>query len=283
MSISNDTSYPFSEKQQVQQVLQKERRNNYMLAMLSFIGVFGFLLIWQMALDFGWISDRYARYLSTPLELIALFTIKLHDITPDGATIQTHIITSLKVVFTGYLLAIFIGNLLGLLMGWYEGFRMFLNPLFELIRPIPPVSWIPITIIWLGIGLEAKAFIVFASAFVACVINSYTGIRQTSTVLRNVAKTCGASNFVTFVKIGIPSAMPMMFAGARVALGNAWATLVAAEMLASTAGLGYMIMMGRNYTRSDIIMLGMVVIAIIGAILNALLAILEKKVLRWRG
>lgn len=283
MSISNDTSYPLSEKQQVQHVLQKERRNKYMLAMLSFIGVFGFLLIWQMALDFGCISDRYARYLSTPLELIALFTIKLHDITPDGATIQTHIITSLKVVFTGYLLAIFIGNLLGLLMGWYEGFRMFLNPLFELIRPIPPVAWIPITIIWLGIGLEAKAFIVFASAFVACVINSYTGIRQTSTVLINVAKTCGASNFVTFVKIGIPSAMPMMFAGARVALGNAWATLVAAEMLASTAGLGYMIMMGRNYTRPDIIMLGMVVIAIIGAILNALLAILEKKVLRWRG
>lgn len=283
MSIPTDTLHPLSEEQQVQQVLNAKRRNSYMLAMLSFIGIFGFLLLWQIALDFGWISERYARYLSTPLELIALFVTKLHDVTPDDATIQTHIITSLQVVFTGYLLAVVIGNLLGLLMGWYEGFRMFLNPLFELIRPIPPVSWIPVTIIWLGIGLEAKAFIVFASAFVACVINSYTGIRQTSPVLKNVAKTCGASNFVTFVKIGIPSAMPMMFAGARVALGNAWATLVAAEMLASTAGLGYMIMMGRNYTRPDIVMLGMVVIAVIGTILNTLLAMLEKKALRWRG
>lgn len=274
---------PLSEAAQVRQVLRQKRRNAYMMAMLSFIGIFGFLLIWQLLLDRGLISERYARYLSTPIQLVTLFVTKLTDVRPDDATIQTHIWTSLKVVFLGYMLAVVIGNILGLLMGWYEGFRMFFDPLFELIRPIPPVSWIPVTIIWLGIGLKAKAFIVFASAFVACVINSYTGIRQTSPVLRNVAKTCGASNFVTFVRIGIPSALPMMFAGARVALGNAWATLVAAEMLASTAGLGYMIMMGRNYTRPDIVMLGMLVIAVIGAILNALLAAVEKKALRWRA
>jgi len=270
-----------SEAQQVQQVLRAKRHNAYLMAMLAFIGIFSFLLIWQVLLELGWIPERYARYLSSPLQLISLFITKLTDVTPDGATIQVHIWTSLQVVFVGYFLAVIIGNLLGLLMGWYEGFQKFMNPLFELIRPIPPVSWIPVTIIWLGIGLQAKAFIVFASAFVACVINSYTGIRQTSPVLVNVAKTCGASNFTTFIKIGIPSAMPMIFAGARIALGNAWATLVAAEMLASTAGLGYMIMMGRNYTRSDIIMLGMLVIAVIGTILNTILAMVEKKALRW--
>ena len=281
MPNHTDLTEIISEADQIQQVLRAKRHNAYLMVMLSFIGIFGFLLIWQLLLDFGWIPERYARYLSSPLQLIALFVSKLTDVTPDGATIQTHIWTSLKVVFVGYFLAVIIGNLLGLLMGWYEGFRKFMNPLFELIRPIPPVSWIPVTIIWLGIGLQAKAFIVFASAFVACVINSYTGIRQTSPVLVNVAKTCGASNFTTFIKIGIPSAMPMMFAGARIALGNAWATLVAAEMLASTAGLGYMIMMGRNYTRSDIIMLGMLVIAVIGTILNTILAMVEKKALRW--
>ena len=108
-------------------------------------------------------------------------------------------------------------------MGWFRGFDKFMRPIFEILRPIPPVSWIPLTIIWMGIGLQAKAFIVFFSAFVPCVINAYTGIKQSSPVLINVAKTCGASNFTVFRKIGIPSAMTMTFAGIRVALGNAWA------------------------------------------------------------
>ena len=77
-------------------------------------------------------------------------------------------------------------------MGWFRGFDKFMRPIFEILRPIPPVSWIPLTIIWMGIGLQAKAFIVFFSAFVPCVINAYTGIKQSSPVLINVAKTCGA-------------------------------------------------------------------------------------------
>lgn len=123
--------------------------------------------------------------------------------------------------------------------------------MFEILRPIPPISWIPLTILWLGIGIKAKAFIIFFAAFIPCVINSATGIEQTNKTLINVAKTCGASNVEIFFKVGIPSALPIMFAGIRVALGNAWATLVAAEMLAANSGLGYMILMGRNYARAD--------------------------------
>lgn len=113
--------------------------------------------------------------------------------------------------------------------------------------------------------------------------NEYnTGIKQSSPVLINVAKTCGASNFTVFRKIGIPSAMTMTFAGIRVALGNAWATLVAAEMLAANAGLGYMILQGRQFARADIIILGIVVIGVIGVIFTSVLGLLEKKVLRWK-
>jgi NitT/TauT family transport system permease protein len=167
-------------------------------------------------------------------------------------------------------------------MGWYKAIDRFMRPIFEIIRPIPPVSWIPLTIVWLGIGLNAKAFIVFFSAFVPCVINSYTGIKQTSPVLINVSKTFGASNNTIFWKIGIPSAMTMTFAGLKVALGNAWATLVAAEMLAASAGLGYMILMGRQFARPDIIILGIVLIGVIGTLFTAILNRIEHKVLGWK-
>ena len=144
------------------------------------------------------------------------------------------------------------------------------------------MSWIPLTIVWMGVGLTSKAFIVFFSAFVPCLINSYTGIRQTKEVLVNVGRTFGASNFTCFWKVGIPSSMTMTFAGIKVAIGNAWATLVAAEMLAASSGLGFMILMGRSYGRVDLIILGIVVIGVIGVIISALIGACENLVLRWK-
>nr|WP_312692855.1 ABC transporter permease [Caproiciproducens sp.] len=247
--------------------------------MLSIIGILGFFLIWQMSVSSGLISQKF---LAPPLDIFNLFVVKLTNPAPDGAVLGINVLASLQVSLTGLLLAIIIGIPLGLFMGWYKGFDSFMRPIFEIIRPIPPISWIPLTIVWLGIGLQAKAFIVFFSAFVPCVINAYTGIKQTSPVLINVAKTCGASNFTIFLKIGIPSAMTMTFAGVRVALGNSWATLVAAEMLSASAGLGYMILMGRQFARPDIIILGIVVIGVIGTLLTSILSVVENKVLGWK-
>ena len=247
--------------------------------MLSVIGILGFLILWQTAVLAGWLPSRYVPM---PTEVVRLFAVKLVDPNPDGAVLSVHILASLQVALTGFFLALIIGIPLGLFMGWFRAFDQFMRPVFEILRPIPPVSWIPLTIIWMGIGLKAKAFIVFFSAFVPCVINSYTGIKQTSQVLINVAKTCGASNFTIFFKIGIPSSMTMTFAGIRVALGNAWATLVAAEMLAASAGLGYMILQGRQFARADIIILGIVVIGMIGVLFTSVLGAVEKRVLGWK-
>ena len=279
MSSVSEGNKHITQEQRIAMVQERKRRTQQMDMMLSVTGVAVFLLIWEIVSDTGIANSRY---LAAPSTILKLFITKLTDPNPDGAVLGVNILASLQVSLTGFFLAIIIGIPLGLLMGWYGGFESFIRPIFELIRPIPPVSWIPLTIVWLGIGLPAKAFIVFFSAFVPCVINAYTGIKQTSPVLINFAKTCGASNFTIFWKIGIPSSMTMVFAGVRVALGNAWATLVAAEMLAASSGLGYMILMGRQFARPDLILLGIVIIGIIGVIFTAILSKVENKVLGWK-
>ena len=268
-----------SDEDRIARVQRQSRRNAYLQTMLSIIGVLGFLLVWQALALSGYVSSRF---LVPPTSVVKLFFTKMVDTSPDGAVLAVNIYSSLAVAISGFLLAIVIGIPLGLLMGWYRGLDAFVRPVFEIIRPVPPVSWIPLTIVWLGIGLQAKAFIVFFAAFVPCLINSYTGIRQTPQVLINVAKTCGASNFTTFLRVGVPSSMTMMFAGIRVALGNSWATLVAAEMLAAASGLGYMILMGRQFARPDLIILGIVVIGAIGTLFTFVLGRVEHRFLGWK-
>ena len=260
-------------------VEREKHRITYRNITLSFAGILLFLLIWE-GLALSGIVD--SRILCDVLEVLRLFVTKLSDPNPDGAVLTVHIWSSLQVALLGFLLAVVIGVPLGWLMGWYRGADSFLRPIFEIIRPIPPVTWIPLTIVWLGIGLPAKSFIVFFAAFVPCLINAYTGIRQTKEVLKNVGKTFGASYFTVFVKVGIPSSLVMTFAGIKVAIGNAWATLVAAEMLAASSGLGYMILMGRSYARVDLIILGIVVIGVLGVIISAIINRLERIFLGWR-
>ena len=238
-----------------------------------------FLFIWQSVVQFGYISERR---LPTPYQVSVILFEKFTNPNPDGAVIQANILASLIVVSTGLFLAVLVGIPLGLLMGWYKPIDRFVRPLFELVRPIPPIAWIPLMIIWMGIGLEAKAMIIFFAAFVPCVINSYTGIKSTNQTFINVAKTFGGSDFVTFIKVGVPSALTMVFAGIRIALGNAWGTLVAAELLAANAGLGYMISVGRQFARPDIIVLGMVSIGFLGFVFNYIVKKIENVVLKWR-
>ena len=256
------------------------KRGDFKYTFIAIISVLGFFMIWQLLCVSGLVSDRY---ISTPIKIFSLFFNKWTNPNPDGATLGVNILISLQVALSGFALATTIGVPLGLLMGWYKGIDKFVRPLFEILRPIPPIAWIPFTILWLGIGLWAKAFIIFFTTMVPCVINSYTGIKLTNRTLINVAKTCGASNFQIFIKVGIPSSLPVMFAGVRIALGNAWGCLVAAEMLAANAGLGYMISMGRQFARPDIVILGMLVIGLIGAMLTTLLGKLERKLARWRA
>jgi taurine transport system permease protein len=258
--------------------LKYERKRNKNIIMTT-AGLILFFVVWQLAIDTGLISTRA---LCSPTKLVSTFIDKLSQNNPDGATLLTHTWNSFKLALCGFAVATVIGIPLGLFMGYFKAFDKFMTPIFEILRPIPPIAWIPIVILTLGIGFEAKVFIIFISAFVGCVINSYLGIKLTNETYISVAKTFGASNWQIFVKVCLPSATNMIFAGVRTALNSSWGTLVAAEMLAATTGLGYMIQVGRRIIRPDIIVLGMFVIGSIGALLSLVLGRLEKKIAPWR-
>lgn len=259
--------------------LKKTRQENIKYALLSALGILLFLAIWQVAVLSGMVD---ANRLPAPTTILNTLGYKVASKAPDGNTLFANIMASLRVALTGFCSAIIIGVPLGLFMGWWDYADKFIRPIFELIRPVPPIAWIPLVVVWMGIGLKAKATIIFFTAFTPCVINSYTGIKLTSKTLINVSRTFGASDFETFYKVGIPSALPMVFSGIRIALGNSWSTLVAAEMLAASAGLGYMIQIGRTVARPDIVIAGMAAIGAIGAILSAILSTVEGRFLRWQ-
>lgn len=252
-----------------------KRVNKYFA--ISAIAVAGFLVIWSLCSRLGLINSLM---LPPPEKIFATLLAKFSDPKPDGNVLLVHIWTSLQVALSGYVIGIVIGIPLGICMAWYRGFDDYARPIFDLIKPIPGIAWIPLMITFFGIGLLSKAMVVFLSSFTACVINSYAGIKQSKAVHLWVGETFGFSNTRMLFKIAIPSALPLILTGAKAALGNSWGALVAAELLASTAGLGFMIQQARSLMRSDIIIAGMIVIAVIGALLSALLTLVEKLVLK---
>lgn len=259
--------------------IKRKQRETLKFRLIAFASIVVFLIIWQSVVDLGIVNGRT---LPSPSKVFNSLIAKTHTKAPDGNTLAENIFASLRVTLSGFFAAIILGVPLGLVMGWYKVAEKLLNPIFELVRPVPPIAWIPLVVLWMGVGLKAKALIIFFSAFVPCVINSYTGIRLTSKNLINVSKTFGATNFEIFYKIGIPSSLPMVMAGIRLALGNSWSTLVAAEMLAANAGLGFMIQMGRQLARADVVVMGMLIIGVFGAILSLLLSRIESHLLRWK-
>lgn len=256
-----------------------KRKNSIKYAALSALGILIFLVAWQLIVQFRIVN---VRSLPSPIEVVKTLIDKISNKNPDGNTLGANILASLQVSLSGFILALIIGVPLGMIMGWYKPVDRFVRPVFELLRPVPPIAWIPVVVVFVGIDLKAKAMIIFLSVFVPCVINSYTGIQLTKMTLINVAKTFGASSFYTFVKVGIPSSLPMVFTGVRVALGGAWSTLVAAEMLAAKAGLGYMLQVGRNVARADIVVAGMITIGILGALMSLILSFIENKIIKWK-
>lgn len=255
----------------------KERRTLFLISVASLVIFFG---LWEIVTQLEIIPSRY---LNPPSQVLQTFFRKMVDTTPDGATIPVHFWASFRLALSGFVAAAVIGIPLGLVMGYFKIADWLIRPIFEIMRPIPPIAWIPISILWLGIGYPAKTFIIFMSAFVPCVINAHLGVTLTSPTLINMAKTCGASKWQIFTTVCIPSALPLVFTSLRLALGNAWSALVAAEMLAATAGLGYMIQQGRNFIRSDIIIVGMLTIGLTGALMSFALSKIEGKLTPWRS
>ena len=255
-----------------------KKKNKYWYLSVASIAVF--LGAWWLVTD--GLNIFSATMLPGPITVLKAFIQKFYDPKPEGATMMVHLLASLKTVLSGYLLGVVIGIPLGICMGWFKMVDRFVRPLFDLLKPVPGIAWIPVMITLFGIGLMGKAMIVFMTAFIACTVNAYTGVKQTRDVHLWVAQTFGASNLQQLFTVAIPTALPMIMTGLRVALGASWSAVIAAELLASSSGIGFMIQQARGLARPDIIIAGMIVIGVIGSILTWLLGKLEKIVLKGR-
>jgi len=195
----------------------------------------------------------------------------------------SHIIVSLKRVAIGYSVAVSIAILLGLGIGWYRKAELFTAIVIYFIRLIPPVAWIPFAMLWFGLGNTSCIFIISLATFFPALVNTAYGVKNVELNLIKAALTLGAKphSWFMFKEVVFPSALPAIATGMRLSLGYAWTSLVAAEMFAATAGIGYSIMKGRLILRTDKVILGMLIIALLGFIMDKIVSIIENKLLYW--
>jgi ABC-type nitrate/sulfonate/bicarbonate transport system permease component len=198
-------------------------------------------------------------------------------------SLQNDILASLKRVGTALLAASLIGIPLGAAIGGWRRFAWSVEPVVNFIRPIPPLAWIPLSIMWFGIGDTQNEFIIFLAAVFPILLNAVDGVRNADRQLIRAARTLGATRLSILTTIILPAALPSMFVGLRVGTGIAWMALVAGEIVAASSGLGYLINQGRFLFRSDYIIVGMVAIGVIGLFLDALLRLLERLIMPWRA
>ena len=201
----------------------------------------------------------------------------------DG-TLWQHIGASLFRVGTGFGLAVIVAVPLGLWMGWVKGAYLTLNPLFQMLRPISPIAWIPIAILWFGVGDMSPIFLIFISSVFPMVVQTVAGVHTIEKRYLRAAANFGVSRATLFRQVVIPAVLPQIIVGMRIGLGVAWLVVVAAEMIALRSGLGYLIIDSRNAgNRYDLVVAGMIIIGLIGLLLDGLMRLLEGlKVVRWR-
>jgi NitT/TauT family transport system permease protein len=201
----------------------------------------------------------------------------------NGTLIQ-HVSSSLMRVSVGYLAACAIGIPLGVLMGRVAGLYTALNPAIQMLRPISPIAWIPLAILWFGVGNTSPIFLIFLSSFFPMVVSTAAGVQGVERQYLRAAQNFGLDRARMFRQVVIPAAMPQIITGMRVGLGIAWLVVVAAEMVAINSGLGYLIIDSRNAgNRYDLVVGSMVIIGLIGFLLDTLMRELDKlDEVRWR-
>ena len=205
------------------------------------------------------------------------------ELLKDG-TLWRHIGASLGRVGTGFLLAVCVAVPLGLWMGWVNGAYKTLNPIFQILRPISPIAWIPIAILWFGVGNASPIYLIFISSVFPMIVQTTVGVHTIERRYLRAAENFGVSRRTLFTQVVIPAVLPQIIVGMRIGLGVAWLVVVAAEMIALHSGLGYMIMDSRNAgNRYDLVIAGMIIIGVIGLSLDGIMRLMERlKWVRWR-
>jgi ABC-type nitrate/sulfonate/bicarbonate transport system permease component len=244
---------------------------------LSVVGVVGAIATWHLVAELEVVS-RFM--LPAPMAVLDAF-LALIDRPYQGSTLWGHTRDSLSLALLGWALAGLIGLPVGVMAGWSKRVSDAVMPLFNLIRPIPPIAWIPIVIIWLGVGTSARAVVVFLSAWVPWVLNSSEAVRSVDHTLVKAARNLGASDRTILQRVVLPTALPMLMTGGRIALGNAWMTLIAAELLAASSGLGFIALNARRTFDTAIMIVAMGVIGVLGALISLVFRAVERHFASW--
>ncbi|MEA4925467.1 MAG: ABC transporter permease [Syntrophomonadaceae bacterium] len=245
---------------------------------LSFIAKYSGLVIliiavWEYASQQGYIAPYMLpaphKILNTLVQTAASYVL------------FENIWASIVRVFSGFALAALAAVVIGVLISLSRNFEIITRLILQLLKPIPPIAWIPIAILWLGIGEPSKVFVIFMGAFFPILLNTVGGIRQIDDRYVEVSRNFEVPRGKFIKKVVIPGALPQIMTGLRVGLGNAWICVVAAEMIAATKGIGYMLMDGRQLAQPDKVILAMLLVGVIGKLMDDILGKIEQKVLYW--
>ena len=246
---------------------------------LSAAGFATFFGIWWAVAASGLVSPQF---LPSPLAVAEQF-VKLTQTTFVGYTLQQHLASSFGRFALGFGLAVAIGIPLGLLMGWYRGLDEIVTPLFDALRFIAPIAWVPFAALWFGTGIGGPVLVIFTGAFPPCVVNAYRGARFVEPRFIEAARTLGAGPFRMITEVLLPASVPSIVAGLRISAGLGWQSLVGAELIVASSGIGYLLVKGQSNISTSIVMSGMIAIGVVGFAIDALLRAIERRIQHRRG
>ena len=255
-------------------IMNRRKLYSLLLKVLPFVSIAGFILIWFIA------SAATNDIMPNPADVWERFIVSLSEPIAKKSIFE-HALVSLGRVVKALIAAIVIGLPLGLVMGWNKTIRAIIRPVFEAIRPIPPIAWIPLITMWFGIFELPKVIIIFLGAVVPIVVNAYTGVAMVPELNTNAGKVFGADSRQLLVDIVLPTAFPSIFAGIRTAISSGWVVMLAAEMISAKSGLGFIVTRGQEVNDYPVILLAMMFIGIIGALLSFIANRVERLLCPW--
>lgn len=232
------------------------------------------IALWQLAYSLGYINPVT---LTSPVKT-AERALKLIE---NGVLLK-NVLASLQRVMIGFLIAAALAIVLGIAVGWSKAMERLTDVIIQVLKPIPPIAWIPLAILWFGIGEASKLYIISIGAFFPIFVNVVDGIRQIEGKYIEVAQIFKLPWTRLVRQIILPGALPSIMTGLRVGLGVAWVCVVAAELIAAESGVGYMIMDARNLAQTDTMIVGMLTIGIIGKLMDSILKKVESLFASWR-
>lgn len=247
--------------------------------LLGAAGFVTFIAIWSLLSLFGLVPRQF---LPAPWEVVSR-VVTLTSQPFAGSTLPGHLASSLLRFCYGYVLAAAIGIPLGLAMGWFRWLDDIVSPIFDGLRFVAPIAWVPFAALWFGTGIGGPIMIIFSGAFPPCLINAYRGARFVDRNLVDAARMLGTGSLRTLTEVLLPASIPSIVAGLRVSAGLGWQSLIGAELIVASAGVGYMMVQGQSNVSTTTVMAGMTAIGIVGFLIDILLRQFERHINRRRG